>query len=75
MYSKYNEDAPVIVERSIRTSKAKIYQKMEANDSKFYLIYLNKLVDQCWNNYHTINKNHINAGFSALNKKNKWYES
>ena len=47
MFSKYNEDAPVIVERSIRTSKAKIYQKMAGNDSKFYLIYLNKLVNQC----------------------------
>ena len=71
MYSKCNEGKSVIPERFIRAMKAKIYQKMAGNDSKFYLIYLNKLVDQCWNNYHTINKNHINAGFSALNNKKK----
>ena len=30
---------------------------MAANDSKSYLSYLNKLVDQ-YNNTHSINKNH-----------------
>ena len=35
---------------------------MTANDSKSYLIYLNKLVDECNSTYHqSINKNCINA--------------
>ena len=45
MYSTYNEDKSVIAERFIKTLKSKIYKKMEANDSKSYLPYLNKLVD------------------------------
>ena len=40
---------------------------MTANDSKSYLSYLNKLVDQCNNTYHDfIGKNYINADYSAL---------
>ena len=35
----------VINERFIKTSKAKIFQKMAANDSKSYRSYLNKFVD------------------------------
>ena len=48
----------VINERFIKTSKAKIFQKMAANDSKSYRSYLNKFVDQ-YNNtyYHSFNKN------------------
>ena len=42
----------VIVERLIKILKSKIYQKMTANDSKYYLLYLNKLVDQYNNTYH-----------------------
>ena len=40
---------------------------MTGNDSKSYLLYLNKLVAQ-YNNtfYHSINKNPINAYYSAL---------
>ena len=43
---------------------------MRANDNKFYLSYLNKLVDQ-YNNtyYHSINKKPINADYSALTEK------
>ena len=43
---------------------------MTANDSKSYLAYLNKLVDQ-YNNihHHSINKKPINADYSALTEK------
>ena len=40
---------------------------MTVNDSKFYLPYLNKLVDQYKNTYHySINKKSINADYSGL---------
>ena len=43
---------------------------MTANDSKSYLSYLNKLVDQYNNTYHhSINKKPINADYSALTEK------
>ena len=41
---------------------------MAANDSKSYLSYLNKLVDQ-YNNTHSINKKPISADYSALTAK------
>ena len=42
---------------------------MTANNSKFYLPYLSKLVDQYNNTYHhSINKKPINADYSALNE-------
>ena len=52
MYPTHNEGKSVIAERFIKTLKAKIYKKMKANDSKSYLSYLNKSVDQYNNNYH-----------------------
>ena len=42
---------------------------MTANDGKYYLSYLNKLVDQHNNMYHSINKKSINADYSALTEK------
>ena len=43
---------------------------MTANDSKPYLPYLNKLVDQYNSTYHhSINKKHINSDYSALTEK------
>ena len=43
---------------------------MTANDSKPYLTYLNKLVDQYNNTYHlSMNKILINADYSSLNEK------
>ena len=72
MYSTHNEGKPVIAERFVKTLKAKIYQKMTPNDSKPFLSYLNKLVDQYNNTYHrSINKKPINADYSALTKKNE----
>ena len=46
MYFIHNEGKSVIAERIIKTLKAKIYKRFTANDSKSYLPYLNKLVDQ-----------------------------
>ena len=72
MYSAHNEGKPVIAERFVKALKAKIYQKMTPNDSKSFLSYLNKLVDQYNNTYHrSINKKPINADYSALTKKNE----
>ena len=43
---------------------------MTANDSKPYLPYLNKLVDQYNNTYHhSINKKPSNANYSALTEE------
>ena len=45
---------------------------MTANDSKYYLSYLNKLIDQFNNTYHhSIGKNLVNADYSDLTKKLK----
>ena len=49
--STYNEGKLVVAERFIRILKGKIYKKNAANDSKSYLGYLNKLVDQYNNTY------------------------
>ena len=44
---------------------------MTANDSKYYLSYLSKLVDQYNNTYHhSSNKKPINANYSVLTEKN-----
>ena len=52
MYFTHNEGKLVIAERFIKTLKAKMYKKMTTNDSKSYLSYLNKLIDQYKNTYH-----------------------
>ena len=70
MYSTYNEDKSVIVERFIKTLRGKIYKKMTANDNKSYLGYANKLVDEYNNTYHhSIGKNPINADYSTLTEE------
>ena len=48
MYSTLNESKSVIAERFMKKWKRK--KKKTANDSKSYLSYLNKLVDQYNNN-------------------------
>ena len=70
MYFTHNEGKSVIAERFLKTLKTKIFKKLTANDSKSYLNYLNKLVDQ-YNNtcHHSINKKPINADYSVLIKK------
>ena len=52
MYSIHNEGNSLIAERFIKTLKSKIFKKMTPNYSKFYLPYLNRLVDQYNNTYH-----------------------
>ena len=70
MYSRHNEGKLIIAERFIKILKYKIYKKMTANDSKSYLSYLNKLVDQYSNTYHhTVNKRPINDDYSAFTEK------
>ena len=70
MYSTHNESASVITERFVKPLHAKIYKESTANDSKPYLPYLNKLVDQCNNTYHhSIDKKPINVDYSALVEK------
>ena len=66
----HNEGKSVIAERFIKRLKAKIYKKMTANDTKSYLPYLNKLVDQYNNTYqHSIDKKPMNADYSTLTEK------
>ena len=50
-------------------------KKMTANNSKFYLSYFNKSVDQYNHNYHhCVGKKPINSDYSVLTEKN-WDES
>ena len=70
MYSTHNEGSSVIAEIFMKTLKAKIYKKMTVNDSKSYLHYLNKLVDQCNNaHHHSFHKKPVNDDYSALTEK------
>ena len=64
MYQTNNERKSVIAERFIKTLKTKIQKKVTACDSKSYVSYLNKLVDQRNNVFHhSINKTPINADY------------
>ena len=68
MYSAHNEGKSVVAERFIKTLMGKICKKMTANDSKSYLSYLNKLIDQYNNTYHSsIGKKPIYIDYPALN--------
>ena len=70
IYSTHNEGKSVIAEKFIKTLKSKICKRITANDGKFYLSYLNILVDQYNNPYHcSINKKPINANYSVFAKK------
>ena len=52
MYSTYNEGKSVVAQKFIKTMKDKIYKKVTANNSKYRLGCLHKLVDQYDNTYH-----------------------
>ena len=70
MYLTHIEGKSVIAGRFIRTLKIKTYRKMTLNDSKSYLSYLNKILDQYNNTYHhSINKKTINGICSILIEK------
>ena len=70
MYSTHNDGKFVVVERFIKTLKGKISKGMTANDSKSYLSYLNKSVDQYNNTYHcSTGKNPIDVDYSDLTEE------
>ena len=70
MYSRDNESMSIVAESFINKIKAIIYKKSTANNSKSYLAYLGKLVDQCKNTYHhSINKKPITTDYFALTEK------
>ena len=52
MYSTQNKGKSVISGRFIKILKGKTCKKVTANGSKFYLSYVNKLVDQNSNTYY-----------------------
>ena len=59
-----------LLKRFIKTLKGKIYKNLTANDSKSYIGYLNKLVDQYNNTYqHSIGKKLVDVDYSALTEK------
>ena len=67
MYSIHNEGKSVIAKKFINKLKAK---KMIIRNSKSYLSYLNKLVNQCNNTHHySTNEKLINADYSTLTEK------
>ena len=70
MCSTHNGGKSVIAKRFIKTLRTKFHKIVTANDSKSYLAYLNKLLDQYNNTYHcSIDKKPSNADYSALNEK------
>ena len=70
MCSTYNEGESVVAKRFIKVLKSKIYKTLTANDTKSYLGYLNKLVDQCYNTYHhSISKKAVDTDYSALTEE------
>ena len=52
MHSTHNESKTIVAERFKKTLKGKICKKLAATESKSYLGYLNKLVDEYNNTYH-----------------------
>ena len=53
MYSTHNEGNSAVGEKFIKTLKDKSSKTVAANDSKSDLDYLNKLIDQYNNTYHS----------------------
>ena len=69
IYSTHNGSKLVVAVRFIRTWKGKTYKKMTANDSKSYIGYLNKLVEEYRNSYHSsVGKKSIHAYYSAFSE-------
>ena len=70
IYSTRNESKSVVAERFIKTLKSKIYKKLTANNKKFYLGFLNKLVDEYNNTYHrSVGKKPVNADYFTSTKE------
>ena len=70
MYSTCNESKSIVAEMFIRTLKAEIFNEMTGSDNKFYLGYLDTLVQENNNSYHrSTGKNHIDDYYSVLIEK------
>ena len=70
MCSAHNEGKSVVVEMFIKTLTDKTYKPMTANDSKYYLNYLNMLLDKYNNTYHcSTGKKLTDANYSALTEQ------
>ena len=67
IYSIHEKGRSVVAERFTRTLKGKFYKIMTANNTKSYLNYLNKLIDEYNNTYHgSVGKKSIQAYYSVL---------
>ena len=70
MNSTHNDGKSGVVKRFIKIWKGKSYEKLTANNSKSCLGYLNQLVDEYNNTYHScIGRNSIDADHSAFSEK------
>ena len=70
MYTTHNESKSVFDERFVRALKPKIYKKITVNDSKSFLLYLNKLLYEDNNTYYrSIGKIHIDPDYCALTEE------
>ena len=70
MYLTHNEGKSVVVDRFIKILKSKIYKTFTANDSKFILGRLNKLVDEYNTTYRcSIGENPADVDYSGLTEK------
>ena len=62
MYSIHNEGKLVIAQVFVKQLMSRIYKRMTANNSKSYLNYLNKLLDEYDNTYYrSVGKKPIDA--------------
>ena len=67
-----NEGKSVVAQRFIRSLRDKIKKKMKANESKFFLSYLNSLADEYNNTCHrSVRKKPIDADYSVLTEEIK----
>ena len=71
MYSTQNEVKKVVTERFTRTLNGKKSNKVTANESKYYLGYLNKLAGQYNKLSPFIGKTPIYAEYSAMTEEIK----
>ena len=69
MYWNQNEGKSGVAEGFVKALKVKNYKKMMANDSKYYLGYLNKLADEYNNTYHHSVRKSVDADYSALTEE------
>ena len=70
MYSIHNEGKSVTAQVLAKPLKGRIYKRMTANNSKSYLNYLNKLLDEYDNTYYrSVGKKPIDADYLDLTEE------